>query len=622
MQTRFRLIAGLLVILAGCGSEARAHAGHVIVRLEPDTVAVGEDTTLVVTLDDEALAAPSVPKIAGLDMQSIGQQTNMTMVNGVTQHSVSYLYRVHASQPGDFTLDGIHAGTVPAPPLTLHVSASPQPRANAAPHSASSASRGASSEPASDLAFMRLQVDTQRSYAGQSVPFTVQAYFRGGTGVTVKGRPELSSDAFTVSGLDDSPTQKQITLAGVPYLAVTWRGALTAVKAGDHPLDMSLPVSLQYRELRPTQAQPRRSLRDLFGDNSPFGAMAHDPFFDSMLDQPMFDGFLDPGQIVTRDIRLHGRAGSAHVSPLPEAGKPSDFSGAVGQFELQASLPQTALMRGEPVELHFSISGSGNFGQFTMPGLADSDNWKTYAPHDSFKGSDKLGFRGTTQYVQPVAAKRDGDLELPGLRFSYFDPIAKHYVTRTTPAIAVHVAAAPALASEPEPSAAPDLSPAARLSADSSVQSLVNGGVPRWLMPLGAAALLVGLLFAAAASWLRSPRHARLRERRQAARQIARERRAMRRAAREGDRIAYLRAGRQAIQRRLATAWHVTPESISAHELDLRWPEAPDTIRRLFELADQADYAGGRLQPTPELADLTAWSRRLDSQIAHMEVPS
>jgi hypothetical protein len=56
--------------------------------------------------------------------------------------------------------------------------------------------------------------------------------------------------------------------------------------------------------------------------------------------------------------------------------------------------------------------------------------------------------------------------------------------------------------------------------------------------------------------------------------------------------------------------------------LERRWPTAPDTIRRMFELADQADYAGGRLSSAPELSDLPAWFDRVDSQIAHMEVPS
>jgi hypothetical protein len=154
------------------------------------------------------------------------------------------------------------------------------------------------------------------------------------------------------------------------------------------------------------------------------------------------------------------------------------------------------------------------------------------------------------------------------------------------------------------------------------VRSLVNGGVPSWLLPLAAAALALALLVAAGVFWMRSPHQARVFERRRAARLIARERSAMQGAARAGDTVASLRSGRHAIQQRLAGSWHVTPESITTHELDRRWPTAPDTIRRVFELADQAEYAGGRVSAAPELRDLSAWVERVDNQIAHMEVPS
>ena len=180
---------------------------------------------------------------------------------------------------------------------------------------------------------MRLRVEDRRVYVGESVPFTVKAFFRGGTGVSVRGRPQLSSDAFTVSGLDAEPTQQQTTIDGVPYLAVTWRGALTAAKPGDFALDMTLPVTMQYREQASAQPaqQQRRSLRDLFGGHlplggssmfgagSPFDSMFNDPFFDSMFDEPLLTQFGQLGRVVNRDLDLHGRAGTAHVEALPSA---------------------------------------------------------------------------------------------------------------------------------------------------------------------------------------------------------------------------------------------------------------------------------------------------------------
>src|SRR6185312_13599553 len=171
---------------------------------------------------------------------------------------------------------------------------------------------------------------------------------------------------------------------------VTWHGTLSAAKAGDYPLEMTLPVSMEYREqaqAAPAQRPRGRSLRDLFGGQlpfgagSPFGSMFDDSFFDSVFDEPLLQGFGQLGRTVQRDLDLHGRAGNAHVEALPSAGRPADFSGAVGQFEIGAQLAQPALTQGEPAELQLNVHGTGNFGQFTPPTLDANTDWKTYKGH-------------------------------------------------------------------------------------------------------------------------------------------------------------------------------------------------------------------------------------------------
>jgi hypothetical protein len=597
---------------------ALARADQASARFEPDTVAPGEAATLAVTTDDSE--TPELPSVAGVSIEPIGRQTQMTTRNGVTDQLSTYLYAVSADDPGEYTIAGIRVGATAVPAPTLHVVAGARSsRSSMVPPSAPG-SRAERSEGSADLARMRLRLDERRLYAGQSVAFTVQAYFRGGTGVTVKGRPEFSSDAFVVSGLDDEPAQAQTTIDGVPYLAVTWRGALTAVKPGDHPLEVTMPVSLQYRELRAPSAQPSRNrLRDLLGGNALLDDMLNDPFFQSAFDDAMLDGMFEPGRLVQKDVTLRGRAGQAHVMGLPEKGKPADFSGAVGEFELTASLPSTELTQGEPVELQFAISGSGNFGQFSSHGVPDSPQWTTYEPQSMFDATDKLGLAGTASYVQPIAARSGGDLELPGVSFSYFDPKLQRYVTKTTPAIPVHVAPAEAHASADSASHGGSQAASVPDPDELAVRTLARGGVPTWLLPVGLATLVLALLGAGVALWRRTPNRARRLQRRRTKKLIARKRRAMLRAAREGDRSGYLRSGKGAIQQRLAAEWQVTPESITAHELELRWPDAPASIRRIFELADQAEYAGGRVEASPELHDLPAWSREVDCQIARMD---
>ncbi len=623
MRSSTRLFAFCTACACWLSATALAQTAPVTARLDPDTIGVDDAATLAITTDGAAI--PELPEVAGLSIQPIGTQTSVTVTNGVAVETATYLYSVQAKGPGNYELEGIRAGADSAPKLRLHVQA-----AGSSPPSAAQA--GAAPSADAKLAFMRLRVEDRRIYVGQSVPFTVNAYFRGGTGVTVRGRPQLSSDAFTVSGVDDEPAQQQTTIDGVPYLAVTWRGSLTAAKSGDFPLDMTLPVSMQYREQAQTlPAQPRsKSLRDLFGHfplggspfgaGSPFDSLLNDPFFDSMFDEPLLQGFGQPGHVVNRDLDLHGRAGKAHVEALPSENRPADFAGAVGQFEIEARLAQPTLTQGEPVDMQVTVSGRGNFGQFSLPTLQDDSQWKAYKGHSSFTPADKAGLEGKLELQQPLAALNTGHVSVPPLRFSYFDPKAERYVTKTTTPIPVDVAAAQELASAQAPKSAADADQRDARTDELSVRSLANGGVPAWLLPCAFVLLGLSVSTCALIALRRSRRFAQRAKRTRARRAFTDQLRAMQRAQRGGDRLAYLRAGRAALQARLAAAWGLPPETISVRELDARWPDAPEDIRELLELADQADYGrAGQHSADPKL---TLWARGVDKQLSHMEVPS
>jgi hypothetical protein len=629
MRIALRTLAcAALLAAVGCSSRASADAPHASAELSSENMGTSDSVTLSVSVDGAA-AAPTIPSIPGLHIRASGEQSQMTVTNGAMQRSTTYLYDVQADEPGDYVIAGIRAGRQALPPLTLHVSAGSSSAAIGT--GSSSAAISGSQSPAPDagpeLASMRLHVDKQRLYAGEAAPFTIHAYFRGGTAVSLNGRPQFSSDAFIVSGLDAQPKQAQTNIGGVPYLAVTWHGVLSAVKAGDYPLDVKLPVSLQYRDLRPAarrpaSAAPSSRLRDLFGNTPGFDSLLDDPFFHSMFDEPLFNDMFDTGQVVDKDLTLRGRAGTAHVSPLPAAGRPRDFSGAIGQFQLQTRASETNLRQGEPSELHITLRGSGNFGQFSAPHLASDARWNAYDPTSRFTASDSVGLKGTTEYTQALTPERSGALQIPGVSFSYFDPNTQRYVALAAPAIPVHVAPSGAIDTASATTArAP--APARPAPNEISVRSLTRAGVPSWLLPLTAAVVLLATLVCGVALWLRSPRRERQRLRVQSKRRLSRKRRAMQRAARAGDEEGYVRSSKRAIAQRLAEAWSLEPEAITLHELDRRWPTAPASIREVFERADEAEYGGRARQHAPLApSELVASARQLDKQIKHLEVPT
>jgi len=69
-----------------------------------------------------------------------------------------------------------------------------------------------------------------------------------------------------------------------------------------------------------------------------------------------------------------------NVKPLPEAGKPEDFSGAVGNFDFKVTSSKTQLKAGESLDLKVMVSGKGNLKLFTLPKPVVPPSLETYDP--------------------------------------------------------------------------------------------------------------------------------------------------------------------------------------------------------------------------------------------------
>jgi hypothetical protein len=110
------------------------------------------------------------------------------------------------------------------------------------------------------------------------------------------------------------------------------------------------------------------------------------------------------------------------VLPLPEEGKPAGFSEAVGQFNFQAVIPQTNISAGDVVKMLYLISGTGNLDKIIVPSLKDSSQFKTYPVKPAEPRAE--GTRAFEQYIVPASTN---SVTVPGIEFSYFDPVAANY---------------------------------------------------------------------------------------------------------------------------------------------------------------------------------------------------
>jgi hypothetical protein len=148
------------------------------------------------------------------------------------------------------------------------------------------------------------------------------------------------------------------------------------------------------------------------------------------------------GQIVT--VKDHKRvsagARTIQVKPLPESGKPDDFTGAVGKFDFKVTPSRTNLKRNESLDLTVSISGSGNMKLFTLPKPVVPPAVEVYDPvrkEQVTTGIAGMSGKITDQYT--IIPQVKGKFPIKPLSFSYFDPELGRYQTITSPEITLNV---------------------------------------------------------------------------------------------------------------------------------------------------------------------------------------
>lgn len=128
------------------------------------------------------------------------------------------------------------------------------------------------------------------------------------------------------------------------------------------------------------------------------------------------------------------------VKPLPTAGRPADFTGAVGQFDFNLITNKKELKAGESLEAKLEVKGNGNLKLFNIPKLSVPSSLEVYDPeHKENVNTDLSGMHGTISDDYTIVPQYKGKYPIPGMSFSYFDPEAKKYKTLTTQQTLINV---------------------------------------------------------------------------------------------------------------------------------------------------------------------------------------
>ena len=258
--------------------------------------------------------------------------------------------------------------------------------------------------------FLRAKHGATDVYVGQPVPYILILYRR----ITVRNvsleLPE--NDGLVITRIGD-PVEIQRVENGLDYQVMEIRHTITARRPGRFCVG---PARMRLTALAPLGAKGR-----------PFN---HDPFFDK-----------SPANAVT----VESEALVLNVAALPEAGRPDDFTGLVGRFDLVAELSPRTVAVGESATLTVRIIGVGDPRRIPDPPLPALEGLRLYADRPDWEESTIDGLpAGTRTRCYALVPQVAGTVTIPSLSLNYFDPQQGDYVVGRTPPLVLFVRPPPA----------------------------------------------------------------------------------------------------------------------------------------------------------------------------------
>lgn len=328
------------------------------------------------------------------------QSINNSWINGVRSFSKSYSYFLAPKKRGEFTIGQatieIDGKTYKTLPVKITVTAAiDKPKDPNDPNYI-----------ASEKIHLVAEISNGNPYLNEAITVVYKLYVAQNTGV--RNWREIDSPRYNdfwsqnidVKGIDI----KQGTYNGEDYRYVVLRKTvLYPQKTGKLTIEpLSLDITVEVPSNR----------RDVFGRS-----------------------FMST---VNRTVASRNRV--INVKPLPENGKPENFSGAVGAFDFKVTTNKESLKATEALELKVSVSGKGNLKLFRLPKPTLPSALEVYEPEHSEKVNTRTsGMQGTISDSYTVVPNFQGSYPIPKVSFSYFDLKTKQYKTLTSERLIIEV---------------------------------------------------------------------------------------------------------------------------------------------------------------------------------------
>ncbi len=381
----------------------------------PNVVELGEQFRLTYSLNSKGknIQLPSLDGFRVLMGPSTSSNMSTQIINGkvTSNSSYSYTYVLLAEKEGKFNIKpasiSAKGNKINSNPITIEVV-----KVNKSQQSSGNnqtRNTAASQKITQDNLFVKVNLDRKSVYMGEHVVATIKVYTR----LTIAGFGDSKFPSFDGFLSQEVPTPGQISLQrenvnGTIYnTGIIRKLILFPQHTGE--------ITIDPFELECIVRQRRANKRNGF-----------------------FDDFFDNHQ----DLRVprKSKAIKIRVKDFP-ANKPASFDGAVGKLQLTTTIDKDSVKANDAITMRVKISGNGNLKlikplEFNFPA-----DFEVYDPKttQNLKSSEK-GMSGSTTFEYLIIPRHGGEYEIPSVDFSFFDPKARIFRTRSTPKFNIKVA--------------------------------------------------------------------------------------------------------------------------------------------------------------------------------------
>jgi len=252
--------------------------------------------------------------------------------------------------------------------------------------------------------FIKAEIDKRKAYLGEQITLTYNLYRNVNASIEPFQIPE-----FPGFWLEDIYTPQRLNyqtkiINGTSYqVAKLGEKALFPVAYDNHTIpSLKIKANVEIK---------RKNKR------------GRDPFFD-----PFFDSFYTE----TRTKFLQTDEIEIEIDELPVP-IPKDFTGAVGQFNIEAKIDSDTLKVNEGFIYKITLKGTGNIGLFSLPKIKFPNQLEKHEPEKSFEKDifrNLLTGKRTWEYM--LIPRQSGSIKMPSIEMSYFDPINEKWLKLKT----------------------------------------------------------------------------------------------------------------------------------------------------------------------------------------------